>query len=340
MTVLYVTEPGTIIRMSEGQVVIETKNGLRKFIPIETLENVILFGSTHITTDTLITFLTKGINITYLSHSGKFFGRTESTKHINILRQRSQFKLGENKEFSLQLTKRILFSKINNQKVLLRRYNRHRNIKSVQENINYMDIIQTKLINSDNIEQILGYEGIASRIYFKSLGQLVNNNFKFYSRSKMPPRDPFNAMLSLGYTLLLYEIYTALTAKGLNPYAGFIHKDKLGHPALASDMIEEWRPVIVDSLVMKIVQNNELLTSDFYKEGDAVLLSKEALKKFILIFEKKMLVQIKYLIDDDKDNNDKDNKMNYRRAILCQSNSLSKAIDNNDVSFYKPIHLR
>lgn len=134
---------------------------------------------------------------------------------------------------------------------------------------------------------MMGYEGNASKVYFKSLGQLVNSNFKFYNRSKMPPRDPFNAMLSLGYTLLLYEIYTAISLKGLNPYAGFMHKDKQGHPALASDMIEEWRPVIVDSLVMKLIQNNDILLNDFYNDGDAVLLTKSGLKKFIQSFEKR-----------------------------------------------------
>jgi len=335
MTVLYVTEPGTVVSMNEGQVVIETKSGLKKYIPIETLENVVLFGPSHITTNCHISFLTRGINITYLSSSGNFFGRTESTKHINIYRQRSQFKLGENEGFCIEFTRRILYAKINNQKVLLRRYNRYRNIESVTKSIDEIDIFLDKISKANSIEQMMGYEGNASKVYFKSLGQLVNSNFKFYNRSKMPPRDPFNAMLSLGYTLLLYEIYTAISLKGLNPYAGFMHKDKQGHPALASDMIEEWRPVIVDSLVMKLILNNDILLNDFYNDGDAVLLTKSGLKKFIQSFEKKMLDEINYLGEYDEDN-----EMNFRRTLLFQANLLSKSIDNNDFSLYKPIHMR
>lgn len=335
MTVLYVTEPGTVVGISEGQVVVEAKNGLKKYIPIETLENVVLFGPSHITTNCHIAFLTKGINITYLSNSGKFFGRTESTRHINIHRQRSQFRLGDNDVFCIEFARKVLSAKINNQKVLLRRYNRYKGVELVQRGIKELDIIEDKLSKCNNIEQIMGYEGNASRIYFRSLGELVNSNFKFYTRSKMPPRDPFNAMLSLGYTLLLYEIYTALFLKGLNPYAGFIHKDKQGHPALASDMIEEWRSEIVDSLAMRLVQNNEMSLDDFHKDGDsgAILLSKSALKKFIQSFEKKMLEEANYMECTD-------GKMSFRRALFFQSNLLSKAIDNNDISIYKPLRLR
>jgi hypothetical protein len=185
------------------------------------------------------------------------------------------------------------------------------------------------------IESIMGYEGNAARLYFKGLSLLADKDFKFRGRSRMPPRDPFNSLLSLGYTLLLYEAYTAIANKGLNPYAGFLHKDRQGHPTLASDLMEEWRAVLVDSLVMSMVNGRKVKKEDFYtkKETGAILIQKNALKKVIGEFENKIRTETSYLDYIDT-------RMSFRRAIQTQVGALCKTIDNNDVSIYRPIRLR
>ena len=104
----------------------------------------------------------------------------------------------------------------------------------------------------------MGYEGAAARIYFSTLGKLIDSEFIFSGRNKRPPLDPFNSMISLGYSIILNEIYGKLEGKGLNPYFGILHKDREKHPTLASDMMEEWRAVLIDTLVMGMLNGQPL----------------------------------------------------------------------------------
>lgn len=114
----------------------------------------------------------------------------------------------------------------------------------------------------------MGYEGLAARVYFSALDMLIDKDFHFTGRSKRPPKDPFNSMISLGYSILLNEIYGKLQAKGLNPYFGFIHSDREKHPTLASDMMEEWRAVIVDTTVMSMINGHEIHQNQFTKDEE------------------------------------------------------------------------
>jgi len=311
------------------------KDDLEASIPLEQLDGLVIFGNARVSTGTFATLLTMGIPTTFLSSIGQFFGRLESTRHVDIFRQRRQFQLGEDEKFSREFARRVLSVKINNQIVILRRYNRYRNVYGVKVTINKLLGLKEGLENAESLSSMLGFEGNAAKLYYNGLSQLVNENFKFQGRTRMPPRDPFNAMLSLGYTLLLYEIYTAVVNKGLNPYAGFIHKDKHGHPALASDLIEEWRTIIVDSLVMNLVEKNILTHNDFFydDQGGGVYLHKKSLKTFVKEFEKKIMTEADYLIKIGS-------RMSFRRAIAHQVNDLCLAIESGNALDYEPVKLR
>lgn len=195
-------------------------------------------------------------------------------------RQRKQAKLADS-EFSLNLAKRIIKGKINNQGVVLRRYSRSRGI-DVEKELISMKQSMNKIDTCKNISEIMGYEGMAAKNYFQGLSQLVEEEFYFQGRSKQPPKDEFNSMLSLGYSILMNEIYSKLENKGLNPYFGFIHSDRENHPTLVSDMIEEWRAVIVDSMVMSMVNGHEIFVEDFYHDVDTpgYFLNKQGMRKF------------------------------------------------------------
>jgi len=291
-------------------------------------------GSAQLTAACSIELLGKGIPVTFLSRSGFFYGRLESTRHVNIARQREQFRAGDNQEFCLKFSAVVISAKVHNQTVVLRRYNRQAKNPEVEEHISQMGLLESMISNAKSIQQVMGYEGAVSRHYFKALSLLVNRNFAFKGRNRMPPLDPFNSLLSLGYTLLLYETYTAVVNKGLHPYAGLMHQDRQGHPALASDLMEEWRPVIVDSLVMSIVQGGSLIPEDFYKdESGAILLKNDALRKFIALFEQKIRSEANYISQAGY-------RMSYRRAVQYQAGVLAACIEKNDISKYCPIRLR
>jgi CRISPR-associated protein Cas1 len=151
----------------------------------------------------------------------------------------------------------------------------------------------------------------------------------------MPPKDPVNSLLSFGYTLLLYEIYTAIVNKGLHPYAAFLHKDRKGHPSLASDLIEEWRAVIVDSLVLKLFRKGSFIRDDFItkEKTGGVYLCRNKVKKFISEFETKLNTEVRYASISGS-------RMSFRRTIAYQANSLAKAIDSENPTLYYPIKVR
>lgn len=152
--------------------------------------------------------------------------------------------MSDDEDFSNNFAKRIIYAKISNQIVILRRYSRNSD-NDVSDEIKMMKICTQKLDNAHTSEEIMGFEGTAAKYYFSALSKLVNNDFSFNCRSRMPPKDPFNSMLSLGYTLLMYEIYGEIENKGLSPYAGFLHKDRERHPTLASEFIEKEGVIII-----------------------------------------------------------------------------------------------
>lgn len=333
MSYLFVNENGASISYQENYVVVRYHDESIKKIPVESLEAIYLFTNVQITSQCVAQCLTRGIPLSYFSKGGAYFGRLQSTNHVNVQRQRKQAALAET-NFSLELSKRIIRGKIHNQEIVLKRYAR-----STQKNID--DIIRgmrqslNKIETCKNINEIMGYEGNAARLYFDGLSQMVHEEFAFKGRSKRPPKDEFNSMLSLGYSLLMNEIYGRLENKGLNPYFGFMHSDKEKHPTLASDVMEEWRATIVDSVVMSLVNGNEIHKENFVNDIDepGYYLTKEGLKIFIQKYDKKMRTDVNYLDYIDY-------PASFRRSIDLQINQLTKAIEEGDAAIYNPVWLR
>ena len=214
-------------------------------------------------------------------------------------------------------------------------YNRDKAKESVKNCLHDMELVQKKVTSANSLEQLMGYEGNCAKLYFKGLSQLVHPDFPFSGRNKQPPRDPFNSLLSFGYTLLLYDMYGAIVNKGLHPYAGFLHQDRRGHPALGSDLIEEWRAVIVDALVMSLLNQGTFSPEDFTQadETGGVYLNKQASKIFLKEYQKKLRVQTSYLGTTVE-------KMSFRGAMQYQVNALTKAIEQNDLELYQPFRIR
>lgn len=336
MSVLYVTEMGSHLEKSGNRINIKKGNEQINSLPVEKVESIVLIGPSHLTTPLTTELLKKEIPVTWLSSTGKFFGRLEPTTGVNIERQREQFRRGDDNDFCLTLAKSVIIAKIKNSTVLLRRWNRERNIPHIEETIQDLKILINKAAKAEEIDQLMGYEGHSSKKYFQAMGKLVQKGFEFNRRTRQPPTDPFNSLLSFGYTLLFYEIYTSVVTKGLHPYAGFLHKIKYGHPALVSDLIEEWRAPVVDSLVMNLISNEKILAEDFdspeYEKG-GVYLKREAAKVFIKHFESKIRNTGRYLSYIDY-------PVNFREAFVFQAGSLAKAIEENDPAIYRPVIIR
>ncbi len=334
MAYLYINEPGAVLGFAENCFTVSYRNGLLRKIPSETLESVSLFGTVQVTSKCMAQCLKRGIGINYYSGTGSYFGRVMSTNHINVFRHRQQIRLTEDRNFRMELAGKMIRAKLNNQSVVLRRYQKSTGI-SVKKEIGEISQYEKKAENCVSTEQLMGYEGSAAKAYFRGLSALVEKSFRFQGRSRRPPRDPFNSMLSLGYSILLNEVYGEIEHSGLNPYFGFLHSDRENHPALASDLMEEWRPVVVDSVVMSMTNGHEVFPSNFFTREDrpGFFLDREGMKKFVTRLEKKFSAKMKYLSYADY-------PVTFRRAIGMQAGSLAKALETGDASHYVPVRIR
>ena len=327
MSFVYVTEHGALIRLSGGKIIIEKNKKILAEVPKNTIDGLVLLSSVQITSQAITEFLRIGIPVTWISGTQKFYGRLESSTHVNVSRQARQIKM-ENSKFYLLLTQKIIEAKIHNQKVILRRYNRRRNSDKVLKNIKSMETILKFIPKTILINRIMGYEGVAAKNYFSALGEMVSTEFSFEKRSRRPPRDMFNSMLSFGYSLLMSEVHTAINNSGLHPYFGFMHAMKEHHPTLASDLMEEWRPILIDSLVMALISHNEIKSSCFeLKNSDGVYLNPTGQKIFLKAYEKKLQAI-------------SENKYSYRHSLRSQAENFAQALMSEDVKRYEPFKIR
>lgn len=322
---------GAVVGVEGNRLQIKYKDGMVKTLPIEPLESIELFGRIQVSTSCMTECLKRGVTVGFFSTTGAYYGRLSSTNHVHVERQRLQATLPI--DFCLGLSKRLVSGKISNQIVMVRRYNRYKEM-NLEEDLKGMSRLLKKIEQCKKIEELMGYEGAAARIYFSCLGKLIDREFYFEGRNRRPPKDPFNSLISLGYAIILNEIYGKIEGKGLNPYFGVLHQDREKHPTLASDLMEEWRAVLIDSPAMSLLNGHELKADDFYKgEDGGLFLEKDAFKLYIDRLERKLRTDQKYLSYVDY-------SISFRRAIELQVNQFVKALEENDFTLYEPIYIR
>lgn len=333
MSLLFVNENKATISIEGNRCCVKYADGMKKIVPIETLESITIMGHAQMTTQCVQECLKRGIVVSYFSKGGSYFGRLQPTGHVNAERQRKQSALYDT-EFALDIAKNIVRAKLKNQIVVLRRYEKSGKT-TVNEELKMMNICRGKIQYCKTISEVIGYEGQGAKAYFEGLSALIESDFRFQGRNKRPPRDEFNSMISLGYSILMNELYGKIEAKGLNPYFGFMHRDKEKHPTLASDMMEEWRAVIVDSTVMSMINGHEIHKEDFMidVEEPGCFLTRNGIKVYLSKLEKKLQTEVRYLSYVDY-------AVSFRRGIALQLDMLVKAIESGDASIYKPIEIR
>jgi CRISPR-associated protein Cas1 len=225
----------------------------------------------------------------------------------------------------------LIEAKIRNSRTVIREFARYQSASIDLETDALSDCIK-QVNTAGSIEGIMGIEGSAAKSYFRALSRLTHPEFRFNGRSRNPPRDPFNAMLSYGYMLLFNDILTILQIHGLHSYVGFLHQLRNGHPALVSDLMEEWRPILVDSFCMHLVNRRTFKTTDFNSENGGVYLSKDQAKIYLERYEER--IKKIHLNDEQKV------EFNYRTQLENQVLLLVKSIEENDPSIYVPFLIR
>ncbi len=297
-------------------------------VPAAKVLRVFVFGNVSLTTPAIAYLLREGKEVAFLSSRGRYYGRLVSSESKNPLLRRAQFRASEDAAVSLDLSRRFVLAKLANQRRLLHRRPGAKATLAA-EGITAL-IHKARIVN--NLATLRGIEGLAARAYFGAFGELLEK-MTFTGRRRRPPPDPVNSLLSLGYTLLTYEAFSAVASVGFDPYIGFFHADTYGRPSLALDIMEELRPVIVDTLVLGVVNRGQIKPEDFdlgEEDGKPIaLLNDGARKRFLALYEARMLTKITHL----------DRPMSYRGALHAQARQVVNYLRDPERG-YEPVLLK
>jgi CRISPR-associated protein Cas1 len=254
-----------------------------------------LFGNVQLTAQALRELATREVPIVHLSYGGWLNAVTTPPPHKNIELRRRQFAAAADQAVCIRLAQAFVTGKIRNTRTLLRR-----NARELPQGVlHQLAIMRRRADSAESLEQLLGIEGTAAREYFTHFARMFKSGddedapaFAFTSRNRRPPRDPVNALLSFLYALLTKEMIVTLVGVGFDPYLGFYHQPRYGRPALALDLMEEFRPLVADSVAIGLINNGELRPSDFIARAGAVALTDSGRRRVIDAYERRLEILV------------------------------------------------
>ena len=365
MPTLYLTEDYSLVRRdSEDCLLVEVpekkaKDGAKpsparkERIPLIKIDEVVVLGEVTLTASALHLLLGRNVEVTFLSHYGQFKGRLSPSLSKNAILRMAQYRAHSDMSRRCELARRFVIGKLTNQRTMLQRYNRRQadvemrqaigQIETLLHQLRALPLMQTsaahRLVGGDNriagtpLETILGMEGAGSAAYFRCFGKLLTNQeqWPFDGRVKRPPTDPVNALLSFGYALLTNKVASAVQLVGFDHFVGYLHSSVYGRPALALDLVEEFRPIIVDAVVLTLLNHRMLTPNDFVVELGAYRLKDERRKIFFTQLEEKLNEEMMHPLFGYK--------ATYRRCLELQARLLAKVL-TGEINEYPPLLIK
>jgi CRISPR-associated protein Cas1 len=304
LNVLYVTAPDTYLALDGENVVIKKDDNVAMRLPLHNLENIVCFGYSGASPALMGACAERNVGLCFLTPNGRFLARVVGKVRGNVLLRKKQYMISEENE-SVRIAACFLIGKISNcRKVIERALRDHALLVDTQVLMGASSALK-ELMRSvrtgKTIADLMGFEGSAAKIYFSIFDQLIlqqRENFFFTERSRRPPMDNLNALLSFLYTLLTSEAASALETVGLDPYVGFLHQDRPGRPSLALDLMEELRPVFADRLALSMINLRQITGKGFTeKESGGILMDDDTRKKVLGVWQdrKKEIIVHPYL---------------------------------------------
>lgn len=287
LNTLYVTSEGASLRKDGENIVAEIEGSERSRVPLHMLGSVIVFGAIFVSPPLIQALAGGGIPLVLLDRAGRFQARVEGPVSGNVLLRRAQYRASETPD---EIVRSFVSAKIANQRAVLQRSLRDHGADSppgnrarIEAAVDRLGQILRRVAHlKEGVEVLRGAEGEAAQNYFAVFDHLIRASdpeIRFRGRSRRPPLDPVNALLSFLYTLLTHDCRSAAEGVGLDPAVGFLHRDRPGRPSLALDLMEELRPVLADRLALSLLNRRQLRARDFEtRDGGAVLLSDEGRK--------------------------------------------------------------
>ncbi|MEI7857612.1 MAG: CRISPR-associated endonuclease Cas1 [Methanomicrobiales archaeon] len=330
----YVQEQGASVSKKGETLEIKIKGTKCATAKLIEISQLCIYGNVSVTPPALHELCVRGIPICHYSYAGWFYGITQGMTHKNVELRIRQFQLAGDSQRSLEIARRIVEGKIRNCRTLLRRNHAGDIITALDE----MARLAKLSSGVSDVSTLLGMEGAAANVYFshfdgmlKCLDDTNAPEFIFSTRNRRPPTDPVNALLSFLYSLLVKDTTVTLLSVGFDPYLGFYHKPKYGRPALALDLMEEFRPLVADSIVISLINNREISQKDFVRRGPAVALKPDGRKKVLQAYERRMDALVTHPIFGYS--------ISYRRILEVQIRMLARHI-SGEIPVYEPFCTR
>lgn len=289
LNTLFVTQPDIYLSLDGDNVVLIKDNERLGRLPLHNLESIVTIGYTGASPALMGYCAEKNISIVFLTQSGRFLARVIGKSRGNVILRKKQYKLSSCEEQSAKIARNFIVGKIYNNKWIIERMTRDYPLRIDVEKFKQISQHLSEIINEvrvcNNLESLRGWEGQAAQSYNQLFNQMIlqqKDDFYFHSRSRRPPLDKVNALLSFAYTLLANDVASALETVGLDAYVGFLHRDRPGRVSLALDVMEELRGVYADRFVLSLINKRSIKKDDFVnKESGAVIMTEEARRKFL-----------------------------------------------------------
>lgn len=321
---LYVQEPGARIAKSGETLVVEAEAGKAE-IAIGDISELVLQGPVALTTPALGALLREEIPVTWASSGGWVLGHTVSTGHRNVAIRIAQYRAAFDERRALAFARTLVAAKIRNCRVFLRRNFKAGDEAARDAALEALSRLADRAPHASTFAELLGIEGEAASRYFRLFDCMFGEAarefpaFAFEKRTRRPPADPVNAMLSLAYALLTRTLLTVLSAVGFDPYLGFFHRPRFGRPALALDLMEAFRPILADSTVIGAVNNGEVKADAFVAAGPAVNLKPHARRALIAAYERRLDQEVTHPVFGYR--------VSMRRLLEVQARLLARHLD-------------
>jgi CRISP-associated protein Cas1 len=327
---LYLNSQG--FRVGKSGEVIQVKDGdsIKQEVRLGEVSQINLFGNVQISTQAIQSFCAAEVPVCYFSQGGWFYGITNGLNARNVFLRHRQFASAGHESIALRLSRKLVIGKIRNQRTLLQR----NHIEPPETALRQLKVLAEKAEVATALDVLLGIEGSAARVYFGEFSGMLKSgengdsahrgapgefSFDFTQRNRRPPRDPVNALLSLAYSILAKDLTITCYSLGFDPYWGFYHQPRFGRPALALDLMEPFRPLIADSVVLTAINTRMVTTADFIRSGPSVALKPNGRKGFFQAYELRMDTLVTHPMFEYR--------VSYRRLLEIQARLLARFLD-------------
>lgn len=311
--ILVVQTAGAQVGQRGGEFVVTVHGEAVQKMAAEQVRAIYLYGAVQLTAQAAQDCLERGVDVSYFSAAGRFLGLLRGLPASGVDVRRAQYRLFEKEQLRLYLAREIIRGKIHNQRVMLMRNGAALDIVHSQ-----LEDLRDRTARAKGLPELMGLEGLAAQLYFQNLSTMLKEAavwaFDFNGRNKRPPRDPLNALLSLGYSMMAKELTGVCHTVGLDPFLGFLHQPRYGRPALALDLMEEFRPLIADSVAISLVNRGEVGPGDFVRSASGTFLKEAGRRAFWQAWFRRMDTEVRHPQFDYR--------MSYRRMMEVQARQL------------------